>query len=161
MNEAAEVQIEITAGGILLNSKAVSWDQVNTGHGHFHVLMNHRSYRCEVVSADAAAKSFLIKVNGHLHQVAVKDRFDQLLQQLGIDKTAVHKARVIKAPMPGLVLKILVNEQQTLNEGDSVLILEAMKMENVIKSPGAGVVKSIRVKEKDAVEKNHILIELA
>lgn len=67
---------------------------------------------------------------------------------------------VIKAPMPGLVLKIMISENQDINEGDSVLILEAMKMENVIKSPGTGKVKIIKVKERDAVEKNEVLVEL-
>jgi biotin carboxyl carrier protein len=62
--------------------------------------------------------------------------------------------------MPGLVLKIMISEQDTITEGDSVLILEAMKMENVIKSPGSGKVKSIKVKERDAVEKNQVLMEL-
>lgn len=73
---------------------------------------------------------------------------------------ATHKVNVIKAPMPGLVLKIMISENQDINEGDSVLILEAMKMENVIKSPGTGKVKIIKVKERDAVEKNEVLVEL-
>jgi biotin carboxyl carrier protein len=62
--------------------------------------------------------------------------------------------------MPGLVISILVEEGQEVQKGDSLLILEAMKMENVIKAAGKGVVKSIKVQQKNAVEKNQILIEM-
>ncbi|MFI5134786.1 MAG: acetyl-CoA carboxylase biotin carboxyl carrier protein subunit [Chitinophagales bacterium] len=159
-NDEHERQIEFTASGILVEGKLISWDQATIGKNRFHILMNDRSYTCEVIEADARNKSFEIKVNGIVHHVKVKDRFDELLKQLGMDKLATHKVNSIKAPMPGLVLKIMINEQEEIHEGDSVLILEAMKMENVIKSPGSGVVKSIKVKERDAVEKNQILVEL-
>ena len=62
--------------------------------------------------------------------------------------------------MPGLVLKLMAKEGDEIKTGDSLLILEAMKMENVIKSRGEGKIKHIRVKERDAVEKNQVLIEL-
>lgn len=62
--------------------------------------------------------------------------------------------------MPGLVLKLIVTEGEEIKKGDSVLILEAMKMENIIKAPVDGRIKSIRVKVKEAVEKNQVLLEL-
>jgi biotin carboxyl carrier protein len=155
-----ENQIDFTTSGIQVNGQWIGWDMITTGNRRFHVIMNNGSYNCEVVSADSRKKSFEIKVNGVVHRVNVKDQFDELLHQLGMDKIASHKVNDIKAPMPGLVLKIMIAEKQEIKEGDSVLILEAMKMENVIKSPGAGIVKSIKVKERDAVEKNEVLIEL-
>jgi biotin carboxyl carrier protein len=155
-----ENQIEFTASSIQMNGETILWDMISTGDRRFHIIMSNHSYSCEIVSVDAKKKSFEIKVNGVMHLVNVKDQFDELLHQLGMDKIASKKVNDIKAPMPGLVLKIIIAEHQEINEGDSVLILEAMKMENVIKSPGAGIVKSIKVKERDAVEKNHVLIEL-
>ena len=155
-----ENQIEFPASGIQINGETISWDLISTGDGHFHIIMNNHSYSCEIISTDARRRSFEIKVNSVIHRVSVKDRFDELLHQLGMDKMASKKVNHIKAPMPGLVLKIMIAEQQEIKGGDSVLILEAMKMENVIKSPGAGIVKSIKVKERDAVEKNQVLIEL-
>ncbi|MFN5942184.1 MAG: biotin/lipoyl-containing protein, partial [Bacteroidota bacterium] len=62
--------------------------------------------------------------------------------------------------MPGMVLKILVEPGQQIEKGQGVLILEAMKMENVLKSSAAAMVKSIKVSEKSAVEKGAILVEL-
>ena len=60
--------------------------------------------------------------------------------------------------MPGLVVDILKKSGDEVSEGENLLILEAMKMENVIKSPINGVIKSIGVKAKDTVEKNQLLI---
>ncbi|MNF13023.1 Glutaconyl-CoA decarboxylase subunit gamma [compost metagenome] len=65
----------------------------------------------------------------------------------------------IKAPMPGLVLNVIVESGQEVNKGDNLLILEAMKMENIIKSPSSGIVKKILVTKGDKVEKNEILIQ--
>lgn len=154
-------EIEFSEDGIRLRGQAVNWDLIATGEGRFHVLMDSKSYSCEVINADFSKKRFEIKVNGTVHEVELKDQFDELLKKLGMDKAAAHKVNAIKAPMPGLVLKIMITENQEIKEGEAVLILEAMKMENVIKSPGNGVVKSVKVKERDAVEKNQVLVELA
>lgn len=66
---------------------------------------------------------------------------DQVLDQMGLNKPKTNKINAIKAPMPGLVIEICVNEGQEIVENDKVLILEAMKMENVIKIPHEAVVK--------------------
>ena len=62
--------------------------------------------------------------------------------------------------MPGLVLRITVDVGQEVNKGDNLIVLEAMKMENIIKATGTGKVKNILVTEKQAVEKNQLLIEM-
>jgi biotin carboxyl carrier protein len=77
---------------------------------------------------------------------------------MGLDAVSKPKVNDVKAPMPGLVLSIKVQEGMEVKKGDPILILEAMKMENIIKSPVDGIVKSIAVKEKQAVDKNQTLI---
>ena len=62
--------------------------------------------------------------------------------------------------MPGRVLDIMLSAGSSVVKGDGVLILEAMKMENVIKSPADGVIKKIAVVKDQAVEKNEVLVEL-
>ena len=66
----------------------------------------------------------------------------------------------IHAPMPGIIIGLNVKEGDDVKEGETVLILEAMKMENSIKCPKDGVVKSVLVEKGLAVEKNKLLIEL-
>lgn len=80
---------------------------------------------------------------------------------MGFDNTKRNKMLEIKAPMPGLVLNVMVEEGQEVNKGDNLLVLEAMKMENIIKSPSSGNVKKIRVNKGDKVEKNEILIQFS
>ena len=84
---------------------------------------------------------------------------DVLLEQMGIDMAAANVVNDLKAPMPGLVLEIPVSVGQEIKKGDQLIILEAMKMENVLKAVGDGVVKSIEVGKGDSVEKNQVLIK--
>jgi biotin carboxyl carrier protein len=82
-----------------------------------------------------------------------------LLEKMGISAANAGKVNNIKAPMPGLIITLKVAVGDTVKAGDQLLILEAMKMENILKSPGDGVVKKIKVKKGDSVEKNQVLIE--
>ncbi|MFH1050334.1 MAG: acetyl-CoA carboxylase biotin carboxyl carrier protein subunit [bacterium] len=87
-----------------------------------------------------------------------KKLLSQYLKQSGSGKT--NGAGVIKAPMPGLVIKIMVEEGQQVNRGDKIVIVEAMKMENALQSPIDGIVKFIKVREGQAVEKDAVLLEI-
>jgi biotin carboxyl carrier protein len=135
------------------------WDLVEYSTGCFHIIYKNQSYRAEIVKTDAATKTFVIKVNGVVQTVAVKDKFDLLLEKMGMTSSASSKVNNIKAPMPGLIIDLKVKVGDNVNAGDALLILEAMKMENVLKSPGGGTVKTVKVKKGDSVEKGQILIE--
>jgi len=121
--------------------------------------MHHlNSYNVEVVSLDTLAKTAEIKVNGNTYTVSAKDQFDLLLDQLGMSNADASKVSDLKAPMPGLVLKIFVSEGDVIQKGDNLFILEAMKMENIIKAPADVVVKTIKMKPGDKVEKGQVLM---
>lgn len=151
--------ISQTSDGLVIDGKPMTWDLVEFSPGCFHIIYNKKSYRAEIVKADAVAKTFVIKVNGAVQTVAVKDKFDLLLEKMGMTSANASKMNNIKAPMPGLIIDLKINAGDTVNAGDALLILEAMKMENVLKSPAPGVVKSVKVKKGDSVEKGQILIE--
>ena len=102
---------------------------------------------------------FIIRINNNNYSIQIKDKYDELLQSLGMDMLNNQKESDIKAPMPGRVLDIMLDIGSSVVKGESVLVLEAMKMENVIKSPTDGVVKRITVGKNQAVEKNEVLIE--
>lgn len=144
---------------IRVNGEAFAWDITQLRDGYFHIIRNQKSYKAELVKADAATKTFTWKINGRNYTVSVKDKFDLLLEKLGMSQTAAHKVNSIKAPMPGLVIDLKVKAGDVVKQGDPLLILEAMKMENILKSPGDGEVKSIKIKKGDSVEKNQVLIE--
>ncbi len=126
----------------------------------FHLLKNNKSYHISIEEANYRDKSFTLNVNGTKYVVDVADHFDRLVNQLGLSIVSSQKVNDIKAPMPGLVLDIPAKTGQEVKKGDALLILEAMKMENIIKSAGDGIVKSILVKKGTAVDKGELLIEM-
>lgn len=137
-----------------------NFDFVKEQDGSFHILKNNKAYRAEIVDTNFAKKTFTIKVNGNSYEVKLEDHFDQLVNQLGLSVVNTQKASDVKAPMPGLVLGVSVEVGQEVKEGEGLLILEAMKMENVIKSAGDGLVKAIHTEQGKAVEKGQLLIEI-
>lgn len=159
INNKEELAFEKKDSSWQLNGKEFNFDMIEVKQNSFHIISNHKSYNAEVVSHNAAEKTFQVKVNQTLYSVSVKDKYDELLHQLGLDKAMTSKLSNIKAPMPGLVLNILVGEGTDVKKGDALLVLEAMKMENILKSPADGIVKKISVKKGMAVEKNQVLIE--
>lgn len=159
INGRQELTFEKQGSGWTLGGKELGFDLITVRENYFHIIRDNRSYTAEVVSHSAAEKTFQIKVNGNIYSVQVKDKYDELLHQLGLDKAMSHKLSNIKAPMPGLVLNILVGEGADVKKGDALLVLEAMKMENILKSPADGTVKRVSVQKGMAVEKNQVLIE--
>jgi biotin carboxyl carrier protein len=135
-----------------------SWDMIEVKKNMFHIISGTKSFTAEVVKADLAAKTFTILVNGHKYNVDVKDRFDALLHDLGMDKLVQTGVQEVKAPMPGMVLNIHVSAGSEVKKGDALLVLEAMKMENIIKSPRDGKVKTVKAVKGTAVEKNQSLV---
>ena len=145
--------------GFVINGQPLNWDRVKIADGYFHVLIKNKSYRAEVVKVDLVAKTVTLKINGHPYTVEVKDKFDLLLEKLGMNAAAGSKINTIKAPMPGLIIDLKVQAGSMVKAGDPLLILEAMKMENIIKSPGEGTVKNVKVKKGDSVEKGQVLLD--
>lgn len=133
-------------------------DLLQVATDQYHVLQDHKAYTCQVLSVEG--KQIRLAVNGAEHTVTIADEYDQLIDSMGLSVVASQKLSSVKAPMPGLVLDVMVEPGQEVAEGDSLLILEAMKMENVLKATGEGVVKSIEITKGAAVEKGQILIEM-
>src|ERR1700742_614236 len=147
------------AGDVLsVNGIEVSADMKQLNKTAWHIINDLKSYNAEVVSFNPAEKSAEIKVNNTVYTVTAKDQFDLLLDQLGMSNMAGAKISELKAPMPGLVLKIFVEEGAEVKKGDNLFVLEAMKMENIIKSPADVVVKSVKIKPGDKVEKGQVLL---
>ena len=125
----------------------------------FHVIKDNKTYTVEIVTADYSSKAFTVKVNNTAYDFEAKDQFDLLLSQMGMDMSTNQKVSNLKAPMPGLVLKTLVKAGDSIAKGDGLIVLEAMKMESVLKSPDDVIIKSIEVEIGKSVEKNQVLIE--
>ncbi len=152
-------EIETDESGLLVNGQPQAWDLVKIADGYFHILYQNKSYRAEMIKTDPETKTFTFKINGNNYTVTLKDKFDLLLEKMGMNNTASSKVNNVKAPMPGLIIDLKIKTGDTVKQGDALLILEAMKMENILKSPGEGIVKTVKVKKGDSVEKGQILVE--
>ena len=140
---------------IVGDGAVVKWDD----HRYFTISFNGKSFRGEVLEDNTEGNSLKLKINHREFLVSKKGELDDLITALGLDKPKIKKIKELQAPMPGRIVNIAVNIGQELNAGDEILSLEAMKMENVLKSEGTGIVKSILFKNDDIVEKGAVLVE--
>jgi biotin carboxyl carrier protein len=153
-----EFDIKFEKDKFSINGKSDEWDIRKIKDNLFHILFEGKSFEAEVLSVDEETKTFHLKINNKPIELKVEDEYDRLLKKLGMDKALSKKVNELKAPMPGLVLRTLVEEGQAISQGDSLIVLEAMKMENVLKSMGDGIIKHLKVKAGDKVEKGQLLI---
>jgi biotin carboxyl carrier protein len=160
VNNKFDFKVDKAGDSLLINDSAITADVKQTSPTTWHIIQQLQSYNVEVVNFDPIAKTATIKVNNNLYSITAKDQFDVLLERMGLSGLTTAKISELKAPMPGLVLKVFVEAGATVQKGDSLFILEAMKMENIIKSPADGVVKLIKVTPGDKVEKGQILLQL-
>ena len=156
VNGETDYVIEHKKGNLLINGKDANIRQ--RGDSIYHIINDLKSFNAEVVSFDRETKTAEIKVNGNLYTVTAKDQYDILLDKLGMSSLNSAKVSEVKAPMPGLVLKVFIKNGDIVKKGDNLLVLEAMKMENIIKSPADVIVKAIKIKPGDKVEKGQVLI---
>lgn len=144
----------------LSKSDATNLDAVELSNGKLHVLKDNQAYDCELLEADYNNSTLTILVNGTKYSLKVEDEYDLLVKKMGLSVVTSAKLDNIKAPMPGLIIDVMVEPGQTIEKGTPLLILEAMKMENVLKADGEGVVKSIEITKGQAVDKGQVLIEM-
>jgi len=107
---------------------------------------------------DVENKTITILHNGKKLNFKIIEPLDELLKSMGLESAFVSKISDLKAPMPGLVIDVLMKEGDDIKKGDKLVVLEAMKMENILKSPVDGKIKSISILKGQAVDKNQLLI---
>jgi biotin carboxyl carrier protein len=135
-------------------------DIIRSAPGEYNLLIGHRSANARILDMDPSTKKMTVEVEGQRFEVLIQEELDLLLEKMGFGKATAKQVKEIKAPMPGLVLGIHAEIGQDVKEGEKLLVLEAMKMENAILMPVEGRIKSVKVKPGQAVDKGQILIEL-
>ncbi|MXV17508.1 acetyl-CoA carboxylase biotin carboxyl carrier protein subunit [Hufsiella ginkgonis] len=151
--EVAFLRAQVSVNG---GESATSLSKV--GPSSYHILSGNKSYLAEVLEFCPKEMRCTVRINGNNYEMSIKDRFSELLLRLGIDIASAPRVSEIKAPMPGLVLQVFVKEGDVISAGDNLFTLEAMKMENIIKSPVSATVRSVKMALGDKVEKNQVLV---
>lgn len=156
--QSHQISIENANGKITvtLNDKKHFVDLVRlNGGGALSILVDGRSFDLEVKESDKGMSVFAL--GQHFDLTVEEEKIFRARMLSGAGKTAAREKEV-RAPMPGLIVKIEVSIGQEVHPGDGLLIMEAMKMENEIKAKAAGIVKEIKVSERQPVEQNQVLI---
>lgn len=141
-----------------INKKEASYSLEKISGQRYHLIFEYQSFEVELVGHNRDEKTIMVKLGNKEIQFEYKTETDILLESMGFEISKSAVLREFKAPMPGLVVDILVNEGDNISKGDALMVLEAMKMENILKSPGDAVIKKIEVSKGAAVEKNQKLI---
>ena len=135
-------------------------DSIKVNAKNLHVLDNNSAFEVEIVHSDFLNKTLSLSVNGNIYEVKLEDEYDQQVKKMGLLAVTTQKLNEVKAPMPGLIVDVMVEVGQEIVEGTPLLVLSAMKMENIILAQGEGIIKSIEIKKDDAVEKGQVIIEM-
>jgi len=159
VNRGTTLELTLDKDGTgLLNGSEIKLD-IKKGNGnHWHIIRDYKSYNIDVLEIFREEKKAKILVNGNTYEVALKDDTDLLLEKLGMDSASTKVVKELKAPMPGLVVEVQVEAGQEIAKGEPLLVLEAMKMENVLKAPTDVIIDAIKVSNGDTIEKNTTLI---
>lgn len=155
-DKSYKVESSKNEGFVVVNGYEKQIDSIQVAPNTYHLIVDGESVTIEVVNPDWSNPEFM--VNGKPYSPTVKSETDLMLERLGLNIKAKKELKELKAPMPGLVLEFRVVPGDKVVEGDALVVLEAMKMENILKSPGEATVKSIEVTKGQAIEKNQVLI---
>lgn len=155
-NKRFEIDID-KDGRLLVNGQPRDVDFRSLDAALFSMIMQGKSYELVIDESDDRLQ---ISMHGHLLEGQVLDERAQLLLTRRAGATAGSGEVSIKSPMPGLVVAIPVNEGDTVKQGQTILILESMKMQNELKAPREGVVQRISVQAGQSVEQNKLLITI-
>ena len=159
MNHKFKVKVNSASDFDIADSDISKLDVEKISGSKYHVLQNNKPFKAELVDSNFNRKKYTIKINNHSYSVDISNPLDLLINKMGFTFGTTKHVNSIKAPMPGLILDIHVKQGQEVKEDEGLLILEAMKMENVITSPRDGVIKSINIVKGEAIDKGHLLVE--
>ena len=154
-----EYNVDKVNNSFVVNGELIDCDISEIDNGSFQIIKNNKSYIAHVVKKDLNKKYMEISINKRVYKIDLKDENDMLLEQLGINNVTTKSIDALKAPMPGLIVEVMVEDGQTINEGQPLIILKAMKMENVLKAPHDAMVKQVLIEQNEKVEKDAVLIQ--
>ena len=151
---ADAVPVERTAEGVVIDGSTVEFEAEVIGEGDAHFRLPGRSAR---VRAEPTPAGWRIRIGSSEWTVRLESERARAIRELTGQEASVDTSD-LSAPMPGLIVKVLIEEGQSVEAGDGLIVVEAMKMENELRAVGPGVVTRVEVAPGDTVERGQILI---
>lgn len=155
-SEKEFVLSELTNKNANLNSKEIQFELKNVDDGLVEISFDNQIKLFSLI--EKTEDKILLMHEGEYYQFQIQTEKSRLASKFISSNSTSHKSILIKAPMPGLVIKILKSEGDKVKKGEPLIILEAMKMENELTSPVNGIIKKVFVKENNTVEKGNSII---
>jgi biotin carboxyl carrier protein len=153
-------EIEIDDAGLVhVHGRAYRVDMCQVGEQMvYSLLLDEQSYEVHVESR--SRQDFHVIVSGEGYEAQVQDELSYRLAKASSGLSGAGAEAAIKAPIPGLVVKVNVKEGDVVEPGQPIVILEAMKMENELRAPRAGTVAIIHAQPGDSVNQGETLVTL-
>jgi len=158
---SSQIRVEIDGDTVVVDVESTDVDPVSIEHlsgSTYSILYRGRTITATLMTSDVDYLEF--SIHGTSYRCNVTNRRMQILESLGVTEGKDSHEGELSSPMPGLVVKILVDTGATVQKGAPLIVLEAMKMENEIRSPIDAVVSEIHVNSGQSVPKNTLLISL-
>lgn len=144
-------------GSVKVNGQPREVDFLPLSGSLYSILMDHNSYEVLVEEREGDVE---VMVRGRLYNASVMDERAMLLAETRGELGGEHGEVAVKAPMPGLIVSIAVAEGAEVKKGQTIIILESMKMQNELKAPKDGTVLRIHVNQGQSVEQNKPLMTI-
>lgn len=157
-SDESSYSVEVKNDQICIDGKEIQFDLLKLKPDSYHLIVDGRSVEVEVTRRDAVRKSYEFLIHGVRYPVQVSSELDLRIQKMGISSKSSAINHRVTAPMPGLLIDLTVKPGDMVDEGDKLLVLEAMKMENVIKAEGSGTVEKVHAEVGKSVELGQVLI---
>lgn len=157
-DQTIQIELDFKNSAFISGNKKQPFTFEKLEDGRYLLRLDRKVYQVDNISVNGHSVEFTL--DGNWVSVGVRDEQMLLLDRLGFKDALGAGEGQLNAPMPGKILEILCKTGDTVKLGDPVIILEAMKMENELKSPADGIIKSINVSTGQSVEKNEFLLEV-
>ncbi|MEP0805190.1 MAG: biotin attachment protein [Chloroflexota bacterium] len=143
---------------VSIDGKTYEVDFVSvSGQPVYSLIVDGKSHEAYVSESD---EGWQVLLHGRLYPVKVEDEREKRLRAAAGGGVVESGEFHLKAPMPGLVVAVPVEEGQQVKKGQVLVILESMKMQNELKSPRDGTVARIRVRAGESVEQKQALLSV-
>lgn len=156
VNNKHTYSIDKQSDEYLVNGALKKWHIHKRDSENFQIIFNNRCFLANVTHEDGIWR---IQINQNTYLLEIQDEQELILEKLGMETKSARRTDEIKAPMPGLIVEVLVAKGDVIKTGQPLLILKAMKMENIIKSPHDGVVNDIFIKKDQIIEKDAVMLQ--
>jgi biotin carboxyl carrier protein len=140
---------------IIIDGKKHHYEVVELTSNDFVLRIDNRVYEISAQRKDS--DQYSVFINGKVIDAVVRTGLQEKASSLIEQSSELKHSMEVKAPMPGMILKVKKKSGESVEKGDSIIILEAMKMENDIKSPFSGTIRDVRVEENNPVDKGAVL----